>query len=384
MSDSKLDPFADEINKALAAGTSQRAIAKQYGVARSTVQHWIDNQLTPEQAEQALVQEILEAEVKDLRGRVKKGRVQDVQFERVLREIQGAIEEAPIKYASPEIPDYENTHHVQSLLLSDLHAGEVVDSEAVNGMNEFNWDILVRERMPALQKALLSFQAHRPYPIDKLHLWCLGDMCSGSNHQELAETNEFPAAEQGYRVGMLLGQWIEELVPHYPQIVVEGVPGNHPRLPKTPANKQVFNNFDWLAYKIAEIYLANYIAEGSVVFNVTRSGFLVSEIAGKKILLFHGDGIRSSMPGVPWGGVTRRWSELKKAYAEQGVYLDGCAMGHFHQCNIVQGCIFQNGSVKGTDEYVMKNFGAGEKPCQLLLTWDPDNERLTDASFLNP
>lgn len=376
---SQLDPHAEEIHRLLEdEGMSQRSVAKKYGVARTTLQDWLRrNEGSVRDAE------ILEAELKDLRKRVRKQHTTDVQSERVFREIQETISAAPVRYEPLELPDNDERPHAQALLLSDTHAGEIVVPEAVNGLNEYNWDICV-ERMQRIQKSLLSFQANRPYPIDELHLWVLGDMCSGHNHAELAETNEFPTAEQAYRFGMLLGQWIEELIPYYPTIKVDGVVGNHPRLNKAPANKQVFNNFDWMAYKICEAYLSNYIQSGIISTNFPKAGFVITEIAGNNVLLMHGDGIKSSMPGVPWGGVTRRVNEIRKQYIEQGIHIAGVALGHFHQINVVQGSIFMNGSVKGTDEYSLKNFGAGEKPAQLLLTYDKTKERLTDASFINP
>lgn len=375
---SRLDDHAEEIDKLLADGKSQRKIAEKFGVGRTTLQDWLKRR-EPRVADT----DLLLAEIKDLRKRATKAQQTDVQAERVFREIQATIQTAPVRYSPLALEDFEGKPHVQALLLSDTHAGEVVVPEAVNGLNEYNWDVCV-ERMQRIQKSLLSFQAARPYPIEELHLWVLGDMCSGHNHEELAETNEFPTAEQAYRFGMLLGQWIEELIPYYPKIKVDGVVGNHPRLKKAPANKQVFNNFDWMAYKIAEAYLANYIKAGSVECNFPKAGFVLTEVAGKTYLLMHGDGIRSSMPGVPWGGVTRRVNEIKKQYIEQGIHISGVALGHFHQINVVQGSIFMNGSVKGTDEYSLKNFGAGEKPSQLLLTFDKTKGRLTDASFINP
>lgn len=377
---SQLDAHAEEILAALAAGSTKTQVAMQYGVGRTTLRDWLNKQENEPRVED---NDVLMAELKDLRKRVAKQHSTDVQSERVFREIQDTIKAAPVVYAPPALDDFDGKPHAQALLLSDTHAGEIVVPEAVNGLNEYNWDICV-ERMQRIQKSLLSFQAARPYPIEELQLWVLGDMCSGDNHDELAITNEFPMAEQAYRFGMLLGQWIEELIPYYPSVKVHGVVGNHPRLSGKPANKQVFNNFDWMAYKIAEAYLAGYISTGRVVCNFPKSGFVLTEIAGKTILLMHGDGIRSSMPGVPWGGVTRRVNEIKKQYIEQGVHIGGVALGHFHQINVVQGSIFMNGSVKGTDEYSLKNFGAGERPAQLLLTFDKTKERLTDASFINP
>jgi len=381
--DSKLDKHADYITLALSQGASKKKLAEELGVARSTLDHWLKRPTPDEESDAVSELEMVKAELTDVKRAYKKARTLDVQAERVLAEIADAVRAEPVKYKPMQVPDGELHAHTQALLLSDTHAGEVVDSEAMNGMNVYNWAVMT-ERMAAIQHSLLSFQANRPYPIHELQLWCLGDMLSGSNHQELAETNEMPAADQAFQFGMLLGRWIEELVPYYPCIKVAGVVGNHPRVSVKPANKQVFNNFDWMAYKVAEAYLSKHVEAGLIHTTFPRSGFHVAEIAGNRVLLFHGDGIRSSMPGVPWGGVTRRTSELKKQYAEFGVHLDGFALGHFHQANVVQGSVFMNGSVKGSDEYVIKNFGAGEKPTQLLLTYDNERGRLTDVSYINP
>ncbi len=254
-----------------------------------------------------------------------------------------------------------------------------MDPAQIGGMNEYNWDILV-ERMGRIHTALLSYQENRPYPIEELVISMLGDMVGGAHHDELAATNEFPVAEQAYKVGMLLGQFVEGLVPHYPKIRVLAVEGNHGRVPKKPAAKNVFDSFDWLAYKLAEQHTANY----DIDWTIARGNALVAEIAGQNILLFHGDGIRSTMPGVPWGGVTRRTNELRKQYASRGVHLDGFQLGHFHQANAVSGGIWMNGSVKGPDEWVLKQFGNADQPEQLLLTFNAERQRRTDVSYINP
>lgn len=380
---SKLDAHREQILSALESGVSKTEVALRHNVARSTLSEWLSRSSQEPEEDGVTEADILRAELKELRQKVNKARTVDVQAERVLQEVQSAVQAAPPKYSPLVIEDYDGRPHSQALLFSDTHAGEIVDSEAVNGINHYDWDTCV-ERVWKVQQSLLSFQANRPYPINELQLWCLGDMLSGANHQEIAETNEFPAAEQAFRFGMLLGQFIEELIPHYPRLSVKGVVGNHPRTSKAPANKRVFDNFDWMSYKIAEAYLARYIEAGSVTCDFPRSGFLIAEIAGNNVLLFHGDGIRSSMPGVPWGGVTRRTNELKKQYAEMGTMIHGFALGHFHQANVVQSSVFMNGSVKGPDEYTLKQFGGGEKPTQLLLTYDDTRSRLTDVSFITP
>lgn len=384
------EEHSDFIRASIQQGKSYREIGRAIGCDHMTVQKFVRLNMPDVvrvkavfvqavEAEEPSELELLKQQHRDLKSSARKHRTVDVQAEMLLQEIRAHVTPAEPVYEPPDDAEGDGHSHVQALMLSDLHVGEVVAPEAVNGLNEFNWDIL-RERMASIQKSLYSFQNARPYPIDELHIWMLGDMCGGRNHEELAETNEFSVADQCYMTGMLLGEWIEPLVEHYPTIKVFGVAGNHPRVSKATANKRVFDNFDWLAYKYAETYLGKY---ETVSCEFPRSGYIVDRIADQNVLLFHGDGIRSSMPGVPWGGVMRRFNELKKSYAAQGILLDHAALGHFHQAAVVSG-IFMNGSVKGLDEYSLKQFGAGEKPTQLLLTFDRTRARLTDCSYITP
>lgn len=383
----KLAEHHDQIARLLADGESYRRIAAALGCDKGTVSEYVRRHFPDRVRTQHEVPggdptetELLRAELKEARAAARSHRSIDVQAERLLREIQSTVVPAEPVYEPPERAEGSGHPHVHVLLLSDLHVGEVVDREAVNGLNEYNWSIL-QERMRSIHRALYSFQNNRPYPIDELVIGWLGDMNGGNNHQELAETNEFPVAEQCVRTGDLLGQWTEPLVEAYPKVTIVGVSGNHPRVSKQPANKRVFDNFDWLSYKRAELYLSKY---STVECHFPRAGYRVHDIAGRKMLFFHGDGIRSTMPGVPWGGVMRRINELKKQFAEQGTLLDYFALGHFHQANVVSGSIFMNGSVKGTDEYTLKQFGGGERPTQLLLTFCRHQQRLTDVSFITP
>lgn len=385
----KLDDVRGEIVEALKAGESQRSLAKRLGVARSTLQHYIGAQLDgevpkPEPVLSVPREEILTLENRELRALLKKARTSDVQTERIVEAIYDAVTPARLRFEPlPYDPDREIHPHKQVLLLSDLHGGEVVNAEALDGLGEYNWEILL-ERMQSIHRSLRSFAHNRPYQIDELQVWMLGDMVSGAIHQEIAETNQFPAAEQAFKVGMVLGEFIENLVPHYPKVVVYGVAGNHGRLTKERASKRVFDNFDWLAYRFAEVHLREYIAAGVVECHFPNSGFVVADVADLKFLLFHGDGIKSTMVGVPWGGVIRFWAKIKAQYAATGTYLSGAALGHFHDPNALGGNLFVNGAVKGGDEWTLKQFGHAAPPEQLLITFDPRKKRKTDVSSINP
>lgn len=387
---SKLDAYEAEIRGFAAQGQSQRFIADKYGVSRDTVQRFLKGNGIEIAGEpvNAFVgdptrEELLAAEVKDLRKAARTVRGIDVANARVVEAIEEALGEgAPVQFEpAPKI--LEHRGHEQVLLLSDLHGGEVVDPEAMDGINQYNWAIC-QERMESVFHSVLSYKDTRSYEIDVLQIWMLGDMCSGANHQEIAETNEFPQAVQARVVGELLARFIERLVPHYPRIVVYGVSGNHPRTTKAPAAKQVFDNWDWMSYIFVEVFLRQYIEAGSVECHFPQSGFLVAEVAGLNFLLWHGDGVRSTMVGFPGGGVLRRVRELKAQWAQKGTLIHGVALGHFHSAHVLPGHVYVNGSVKGPDEWCLKQYGYGDVPEQLLLTFDPRKHRRTDVSSINP
>lgn len=327
------------------------------------------------------VEDLLRDENQRLKQALRKERKIDVAHERIMLAIDEALRDVPLSYLDTPsaAPPEAGARHRQAVILSDWHAGEVVDAAQVGGLNEFDWEILER-RIDGVVDALLSFKQVRP-ELTGLDVWLLGDMVSGDIHEELTATNQFPVAEQAVKAGQLIAKTIARLAPHYPDLHVSAISGNHARTKKPHASKQVFDSWDWTAYQLAE-GLTTPLA--NVTWEIPRAGTLVREIAGLKFLLFHGDGIRSSMPGVPAGGVTRRTNELRKQYAQQGIHLDGFACGHFHSANMWAGNVFINGSLIGTNEFGLKNFGGGETPKQLLLTFDEAKGRITDVGFITP
>lgn len=325
---------------------------------------------------------MVEQERDDLRAGAKATRKTEIYSDRIFDYVRQAIgPNPPVRFTRPA--HTKQTQHVHDLFLSDWHYGETVDPEQVAGANEFNVEVL-RRRVRHVYESILSFKETRSYGVGTLHVALGGDMASGGPgiHDEIRESNERVAAEQAVGVADLIVELLEPLVEEYDEIIVDGVSGNHPRMAKPHASKNVHDSFDWIAYKIVEARLHHY---DNISFKFPRSGFVVQSIAGRNILLWHGDGIRSTMPGVPWGGVTRRTNELENAWAERGVPLFGFKVAHFHQPNVVQGGrIVMNGSLVGLNEYGLKQFGSGSAPCQILNTWDVKRGRLTDTSYITP
>jgi len=328
--------------------------------------------------------EVLRQCVAEFERRGRQERKSDVFEERILSVLERSCKEREPQFSPLAIPRSRRSQakHEFVLLWSDVHAAEVVSREETNGINEFDWQIMLK-RHERILDAVCSYQDNRPYPVETLHIFGLGDMLSGNIHPELAETNEMPLAEATVQLGLDSAAWLEQFVPRFKRIKVSGVPGNHPRAHQKPRAKQAFDNADWTMYQTMRLALRRY---PSVEFEIPKASAWPVIVAERwRALLFHGDGIRSTMPGVPWGGVMRRVSALQDQYTSAGMPVDLFCLGHFHTANVVEssaGKVAMNGSVKGVDEYSLKQFGSGRGPQQLLLTFHPRNG-LTDISFID-
>jgi hypothetical protein len=327
--------------------------------------------------------EMLRERVRELETLVRRDRKSQVQDERIMRAIEEAIRTAGPGYTPKPIKKrkVEEQGHEFVLLLSDTHAAEIVSNEETNGINAYNWDIMLN-RLDRVREGVFSYADHRPYPIRRLRILMLGDMLSGDIHEELSETNEFVMSEATVKLGKDLANFTRSFEERFEEITVDGIVGNHPRAKKKPQAKQGYNNADWTAYQIASIHNQD---SDRIAWDIPKANQHLVSICGRDCLLFHGDGIRSSMPGVPWGGVSRRVNALAAQYRQlnRDVYAYFC--GHFHTANLVQtaaGWIGMNGSVKGPDEYSMKQFGGGAPAQQALLTFHPDHG-LTDFSVID-
>lgn len=302
---------------------------------------------------------------------------------RAIEELRSALGSVKPRYSSKAIPKRKpGKGHEFVLLWSDLHAGEVVSEVETNGMNAYDWATML-ERHDRLKEAVFSFADHRPYPVERLHIFALGDMLGGDIHDELAETNELGVAEATVQAAVDLAPWLGSFVERFRDVRVSGIVGNHGRRHRKPRAKQAFENADWLAYHGLRAALSK---EDRITFDIPKAGQHPVELCGQRALLWHGDGVRSTMPGVPWGGVLRRANALQAQYTQAGAPIDLFCCGHFHTANAVAGpadsWLCMNGSVKGPDEYTLKAFGGGQRARQLLLTLHPDRG-LTDVSVID-
>lgn len=360
------------------------ALARASGVARTTLQSARDKlgikvdagvAVTPD--EELLRQnEVLKLEVKRLRGYANKQAGGEIEGERLVQRLENAIAGWAPDWSAHPLPEGKGGDRTaQDLVLcySDLHAAEVVSSEETRGLNEYNWDIMLA-RMNDLQASLFSHVDHFGFDIATFHIHMLGDMLSGNIHQELAMTNDRPLAEAVIDLAEAHIPWLLTFADYFEgtKIRVAGVPGNHPRAWIKPSAKLAQDNADWIFYKTLEIALRGH---PQFEFDIQRGSMSEQIIAGRwRTLLMHGDGIRSSMPGVPWAGVLKRIATLEAQFQQARKPIDYFELGHFHQEGQFSGIgskAWLNGSLKGVDEYSLKQFGSGRGAEQIMTTFHP-------------
>jgi hypothetical protein len=259
---------------------------------------------------------------------------------------------------------------VPTLFLSDIHAGEVVDSAQVNGVNSYNLKILAKRMEHTIETAVYLcklLDGKMRYPGIVIPLG--GDMVSGDIHDELVATNELPTIPTVLELYELLVRVINTALLHFPAVFLPCVSGNHGRnTKKTWAKNRNGTSFDWLLYQMLAKSFAN---ESRVTFYIPAGSDGLYRVFNTRYLITHGDQFRGGDSIIgPIGPIFR--GTQKKLARNQAVAqdFDVAIMGHWHQYIHTERVIV-NGSMKGYDEYAAQgNFGF-EPPRQALWVTHP-------------
>jgi len=253
------------------------------------------------------------------------------------------------------------------LQLSDLHGMEVVRREETLGLNEYDPTIMNRRLDMTFRKTVELVELRRgSLFVPKLVIAQEGDMLSGEIHDELVSTNVERMMIAAVRVASLIAQGIAYLSPHFEQIDIICVPGNHPRLTRRPHFKEKYLNWDYMCYQWQAVFCK---ALSNVKFFIPKSPYALYTVENTKLLLYHGDQIQS-WNQVPWYGIERADMRLTKLFNGADKRYDAILMGHFHRrfdMDTVTGPIICNGSMKGGDEFSLGKLMVSNAPCQNLL-----------------
>lgn len=257
------------------------------------------------------------------------------------------------------------------LMLSDLHFDEVVDLDAMDGINAYNREIAEARLDRVINKTsdiLRRFVSGVHY--DGIVVPLLGDIVTGEIHDELARTNEAPTAATIVHWVPRLASALKYLAEEFKNVFVPVVDGNHDRAyPHTPTKKRAESSLAWIVYN----WLADTLKDDPrIKFGITKAPEQLIEVYNTRFLLSHGDGFRSA------GGVGGLYPSMLKwllrkhqLYSTTKKDFDFALIGHWHQDLWGQDFVV-NGSLKGYDEYARHGGFTFGRASQQLFTVSPE------------
>jgi len=374
----KSAPLYLEILKLASQGLSNKEIAKRLGTTPkyvSKVKVKYKNKISPEYfSKDEIEKEIKKLKQKEVEKYYKKFKEFRIREENIISALSSIIPKFPIpdknifnlNKGDDILKSRKNsTKTTAVLLLSDWHIGEYVSPEETFGYGVFNSEIAAARVELILEKTANILLNHEYIDVEKLIVVALGDMVSGTIHDELEITQDLNAAEQLYYSAYLLALLLNDLSKYFPKIEFYSVIGNHGRLKKKKYYKEKYVNYDYIVYQLTSLLLRD---NKNIEFNIPKSPHIIVKIYEHNFLFTHGDNIRS-WAGIPWYGIHRYANNMREIFNFNNIILNGVAMGHFHQpafLDRINGPIIVNGSLKGIDEYSL-SYGLSSRPSQTLF-----------------
>lgn len=261
-------------------------------------------------------------------------------------------------------------HGTPTLMLSDLHFGEVVYAKQVNDVNAFNTSIAKRRLRRVFDGAVkLLRHTLAPGEFGGIVVILGGDMVDGVIHDELREAADETVIQSVITLHDELVPLLKGMADEFGRVHVPCVAGNHGRLDRKPRMKNGPQlNFDWMLYH----FLARTLARDKrITFQIPDGFDCVYRVHGVRYMLTHGDSFKGGSgitgPLLPW---MRGDAKTRKQYGALGLPYDVLVMGHWHQLRYL-GQIIVNGSLVGFNEYALKSRFDYEPPQQALWITHP-------------
>ena len=390
-----------------------RWLAEDYGIElhRSTIQRWYDREVVDidtllDEAAANMADEISPEEEEDfikdrirLDKRVATYKAESAYYkklyERVIKDSTRSeiLVDTIKRYVTPLKPTKQyptrkpgsrkrgKASQVMVAPLTDTHVGDNVKKEQTVGLNEYDIELFSR-RMWGWSNQVLSLAEYRRNicDVDELVVPMLGDMISGDIHDELARTNIDNCMMQMMYGAKIISQALMFLAPHFEEIRVPCVVGNHGRMTRKIPSKDRFMDWDYMLYQWVAVFVSE---QSNIVFEIPKSTSHVSNIANRNILMMHGDSIGG---GGATATILRTVTSLRSVlqYKTQLIAddeftvsssFDDVLLGHFHrvdEIDIGTGSLHICGTMKGGDEFTISRLNVITKPKQIVLYFHPE------------
>lgn len=268
----------------------------------------------------------------------------------------------------------QKTLSIPTLMCSDEHWGEFVNSKQINNMNEYSTEI-ARKRYNNIINNFLDITNNHLNNVDKERMVLVlgGDNISGDIHGELALTNDCTTMEAVYDYVEHKVKGIRSLLDAgYKQIFIPCVSGNHDRnTHKIHHKNRLETSFAFIVYRFLQKIFAD---DKRIIFSIAKGQDCLYKVHNHKMLLTHGDCFKG---GNGIGGITvpilRGMHKKLASYNAMGDAFDSMIIGHFHQfTSINNGQVIINGTLKGFDEYSMAMGFGYQPPSQAFWLTHPE------------
>lgn len=258
------------------------------------------------------------------------------------------------KSLTKSVFDKDHTE-IAALVFSDPHLSETIRFEDTNGINKYG-SVITANRMfrifDAFKRILRGHQTM--YAIDKIWLLLLGDMISGSIHEELILTNDLLDIPAAVLMARLLIMAIHELKTLGLPIEIDATVGNHARtLVKMPAKRQAQLSFDWMIYVMVQQAFQN---DRQVKIRVHTGQFGMVQQYGHRVVFEHGYGAKNGDEVNVEKRIRAMFDSpiYRKATGLKGTSLDYVILADKHQFKFGERWMV-NGCLSGSNEYGMAN-----------------------------
>ena len=247
---------------------------------------------------------------------------------------------------------HRRTELMPLLMTSDFQAGEVIRAREIEGLNEYNAEVFAARYRLMIERAIDVGRHHTgKAEFPGFHYLRLGDVVSGSIHEDLAETNDLTAVAAAKLVFQHEREGIRQLRATYRKVRVISVNGNHDRLTRKPRSKNepglsIGTMLSWWLESVFE-------NDANVTFHTSASADAMFPVYKWQVLISHGDRMGSGGgkgfigPEAP---IIRGHHQLFKNWSDGGHRPDLILTGHFHtKMQTVRG--FANPSLAGYSEF---------------------------------
>jgi len=279
----------------------------------------------------------------------------------------------PPRWLAPKAKKGATNHAVPCLGLGDIHWGEKVEPDRIDGINAYGVEIAKQRTRRAFEKFVtVTRQYITGLKFDGVKVFFTGDMVGGIIHDELRETNEETITESAMGMAEYLSAGIGMLADEFGRVDISAVVGNHGRLSKQMPTKNPQECMDWLVYQMVARDFRN---DDRVTMDAPRALHARAEVYGTRYYLTHGTGFKGG------GGISGMASPLllgthratRRSHAAKKPF-DIMVLGHFHQEFFwpAKGLIVC-GTPKGYDEYAASKEFEPETPRSTMWLTTPEH-----------